>query len=93
MDVDTGVDDAIAICFALSRDDRMNVMGFTTVAGNVGLDRTLPSTWKVVDFVGKKVPVAKGAPKSIFSEKNGEIDDSVHGTDGMGGAKLQEAII
>lgn len=92
MDVDTGVDDAIAICFALSRNDRLNVLGFTTVAGNVGLDRTLPNTLKVVDFLGKKVPVAKGAPKSLFSEKIGEIEASVHGTDGLGGAKIPDAV-
>lgn len=91
MDVDTGVDDAIAICFALAREDRLNVLGFTTVAGNVGLDRTLPNTLKVVDFLGKKVPVAKGAPKSMFAEKENESEASVHGTDGLGGAEIPAA--
>lgn len=91
MDVDTGVDDAIAICFALSRDDRLNMLGITTVAGNVGLDKTLPNTLKVVDFLGKQVPVAKGASKALFTEKENETAAFVHGTDGLGGAAIPEA--
>nr|WP_207633005.1 nucleoside hydrolase [Devosia aurantiaca] len=39
IDTDPGLDDAVAILFALA-SDRFEVLGLTTVAGNIGLART-----------------------------------------------------
>jgi inosine-uridine nucleoside N-ribohydrolase len=46
MDVDTGVDDALAIVLALSQRDKLDLLGITTVAGNLPLART---TYNIFD--------------------------------------------
>ncbi|HET9015970.1 MAG TPA: nucleoside hydrolase [Thermomicrobiaceae bacterium] len=60
LDVDTGIDDAIAIALAL-RSPRLQVVGITTVAGNVTVDRTTDNTLRVLSWLGEDgVPVARG---------------------------------
>lgn len=51
LDVDTGIDDAIAIALAL-RSPRLQVVGITTVAGNVTVDRTTDNTLRVLSWLG-----------------------------------------
>ena len=60
LDVDTGIDDAIAIIHALASKD-LNVLGISTVAGNQTVDKTTHNTLALVDFLGRaQVPVAMG---------------------------------
>ena len=61
LDVDTGLDDALALLLAL-RSPEFNVVGVTTVAGNVALPDVLRNTRHVLDTAGgTRVPVAAGA--------------------------------
>ena len=61
LDVDTGLDDALALLLAL-RSPEVNVVGVTTVAGNVALPDVLRNTRHVLDTAGAtSVPVAAGA--------------------------------
>src|SRR5215813_6789808 len=65
LDVDTGVDDALALAFAL-RDSRAQLVAVLTVAGNVGLDLTTRNTLRVLDWLGASdVPVAAGADRPL----------------------------
>ncbi len=85
LDVDTGVDDAMAIALATRLDDHQ-LVGITTVAGNVPLDFTTLNTQRVLEWLGVDIPIYRGmsAPlaRPLVSAGN------VHGDDGLGGWNL-----
>lgn len=86
MDVDTGIDDAVALVLALQAPE-LEVLGVTVVAGNQTLDKTLYNTLSVVDYLGRpEVPVAKGANRPLVKEPI--VADETHGVTGLGTAKL-----
>lgn len=85
MDVDTGIDDAIAITLALSRPE-LDVKCITTVAGNRTIETTTRNTLDVIAYLGKDVPVAKGAVKPLVKEA--KISPVTHGESGLGNAVL-----
>jgi pyrimidine-specific ribonucleoside hydrolase len=83
MDVDTGVDDAMAIILAWSRRDKLDLLGITTVAGNLPLTRTTRNTLAVTELCGAlDVPVAAGADKPLFIPLH--TAEEVHGAVGLG---------
>jgi purine nucleosidase len=51
MDVDTGVDDALAILYLL-RSGRADVLGFTVVAGNCSVEMAAKNTLRAIEAVG-----------------------------------------
>ncbi|MFC3893780.1 nucleoside hydrolase [Lentzea rhizosphaerae] len=78
IDTDPGVDDAFAIALA-ARSPEVELVGLTTVFGNVGLDLTTRNAQRLLAYLGRTdVPVAKGA-----EGPSGAAD--VHGEDGLGG--------
>lgn len=81
IDTDPGVDDAHAIMMALANPE-VQVEALTTVAGNVSLDHTTANACKILDVMGKDVPVFAGAPRALVA-RNPYADD-VHGQDGLG---------
>ncbi len=82
IDCDTGMDDAVALLLAL-RSPELNVLGITCVNGNVGLDKVVYNTLRVVEHSGKDVPVFAGHPTTLMHA--GEEDAAaVHGKDGLG---------
>jgi len=82
LDCDPGIDDAFAIAFACGHPG-LELCGVTTVAGNVGLDRTTSNALAVLEFLGRAdVPVAAGSPAPF-----GDARD-VHGESGLGAARL-----
>ena len=60
-DCDTGVDDAIALLTA-HRQPGLEIVGLSTVAGNVTLDHTTENTLKICGLMGADYPVYPGAP-------------------------------
>ncbi|MCC6905651.1 MAG: nucleoside hydrolase [Anaerolineae bacterium] len=85
IDTDTGVDDAQALLMAFAHPDT-RVEAILSVAGNVGVDKTTPNILKVLDVVGRDVPVYRGCDRPIvFTPESGE---DAHGNDGLGGADL-----
>lgn len=64
LDVDTGTDDAVAIFAAAGHPD-LELLGVTTVNGNVALTYTLENTLRVLDHIGSTVPVFAGADRPI----------------------------
>lgn len=89
LDVDTGVDDAAAIAYALGIE--ADLVGVSTVAGNVGIDLSTGNTLKVLSLLGgEDVPVFRGASKPLVAEY---VDAAhVHGGNGLGGAELPDAL-
>ena len=86
LDVDTGVDDALAIALAV-RHPGAQLEAVVTVAGNVGLELTTRNTLRVLEWLGASdVLVYAGADRPL----RGEIREATHwhGADGLGGAQL-----
>lgn len=87
IDTDPGIDDAVAIAIALYAKE-LDVQLITTVAGNVGLENVTINALKLLKFLNKKVPVAKGAKKPLL--KTAMSVESVHGKTGMEGYDFPE---
>lgn len=82
MDTDPGIDDTIALTVAINSG--LNIELVTTVFGNVNLEQTTINALRILEFLGKDIPVAKGVPRALFFDPG--IDGShVHGVDGLGG--------
>ncbi len=87
MDVDTGIDDAIAMCLACG-NEKFDVLGFTTSFGNRRIEVTTENTLKILELIGKTdIPVAVGAKRPIVKEYNPPEFSIVHGFDGLGDMK------
>jgi purine nucleosidase len=86
LDCDPGIDDALAIAFAAGHPG-IDLLGITTVAGNVGLDRTTQNALAVCEFIGAAgTPVTAGCATPLVRPA---LDARhVHGESGLGGAKL-----
>lgn len=88
MDVDTGIDDAVALILAMS-SPQIDLKGVTVVAGNQIIEKTLHNTLSVVDYFGNgNIPVAKGAAKPLVKELY--YDAATHGESGLGTAVLPQ---
>lgn len=86
IDTDPGLDDAVAILFALSCG-QFEVLGLTTVAGNIGLERTTANAGGILAAAGRgDIPVHWGAATAMLRENIDAI--VIHGDDGLRGLKL-----
>ncbi|MFD2444999.1 nucleoside hydrolase [Bacillus sp. CGMCC 1.16607] len=81
-DVDTGIDDALAMAYALNSPE-LEMLGFTTCFGNVSVEDATRNTLVVLEKLGKNVPVYSGANKPLV-RKPKEFPKHVHGDDGLG---------
>lgn len=89
IDTDPGIDDAIAILFALHAGG-LEVDGITTVAGNIGLDITTRNALRILALGGQDVPVVAGAAAPLT--RPGVQELAIHGQDGLGGVALPEPL-
>lgn len=86
LDVDTGVDDALAILYAVASPE-VDLVACTTVMGNVTVERSTRNTSAVLELVGRNdVEVAIGASRPLVQDH--EPFPVVHGPDGLGEADL-----
>lgn len=84
LDVDTGVDDALAIIYGLE-SQQLDFLGITTVSGNVPVEMATLNTLKVIQLVEREnLKVYPGANQPLLREPHYEYH--VHGTDGIGNA-------
>ncbi|MCV3768011.1 nucleoside hydrolase [Rhizobium sp. TRM95796] len=91
IDTDPGQDDAFAILFALGSPKELEVVGITTVGGNVPLRLTAINALKVVELAGRPdVPVFAGCPAPMV--KPLMTAEYVHGETGLDGADLPEPV-
>ncbi|KKI22292.1 MULTISPECIES: nucleoside hydrolase [unclassified Leucobacter] len=85
LDCDTGVDDTMAIMYAALHPE-IELLGMTTVWGNVDVPLATRNTLRVLDLVGRgDVPVAQGAAGPLTGG-HAEFAYNVHGRDGQGNA-------
>ncbi|WP_075528313.1 nucleoside hydrolase [Sporosarcina ureilytica] len=84
LDVDTGIDDAYAIIYAIE-SKQLDLLGITGVNGNVPIDYVMKNTKKILKLIGnEEINVYKGASLPLLTEPNHEF--RVHGKDGIGDA-------
>lgn len=89
LDVDTGVDDALALLLA-SHSPALNLLAVTCVHGNVTLDQVVPNTLNVLHTAGRQdIPVAAGATRPLREPPRHAR--GVHGDNGLGGIELPSA--
>ena len=85
-DVDTGMDDALALIF-LAKDPRIDLLAVTCVAGNTGVDQVLRNTLDVLHTAGAgQVPAARGAERPLINDPRHA--HAFHGANGLGGLEL-----
>ncbi|MBE6865944.1 MAG: ribonucleoside hydrolase RihC, partial [Ruminococcaceae bacterium] len=86
MDVDTGVDDTLALLL-VAGSDKLDLKAITTVFGNSSVEDTTKNTLKICELLKLDVPVAAGAYRPVIDPP---IDYSIapmvdiHGRDGLG---------
>jgi purine nucleosidase/pyrimidine-specific ribonucleoside hydrolase len=87
IDTDPGIDDAIAILFALAHPE-LDVAAITTIAGNIGLETTTHNALRILALAGQSVPVHPGAARSLKRGSRTEV--RIHSVGGLGGVAFPE---
>jgi purine nucleosidase len=89
LDVDTGIDDAMAILYALNRPG-IKLEALTTTFGNTDVDRATANTLRILELAGRPdIPVARGPGRSLLKPfVKGAVH--VHGDNGLGDIVLPE---
>lgn len=90
IDADTGIDDSIAILYALKQPD-VQVVGITTSFGNTTAPQAAENTLRLIKMSGVQyeVPVAIGENKPLFGDWHGP-EYHIHGRNGVGNVDLPE---
>lgn len=95
LDLDTGVDDAMALAYALAQDD-VDLLGICATYGNVSMERSMENTLKVLHALGADdVPVfpgVPGPPDSLDYVPSPETR-AIHGENGLGEAAFLETAL
>lgn len=89
IDVDTGIDDALALILAVN-SEKLNIRGVTTVCGNIPVELATENTLKVLNLLKRHdIEVYEGSnePKARGIYFKG----SIHGENGLAG-QLKEAV-
>lgn len=94
LDLDTGVDDAMALAYALGNPN-IELIGVTTVYGNVAQQTSVENTLNLLDLLNhKEVPVYAGANKPIGATNVYVADQvvrDIHGNNGVGNVELPKS--
>ncbi|MGI8475970.1 MAG: nucleoside hydrolase [Thermomicrobiales bacterium] len=89
LDVDTGIDDAMALALAVASPE-VDLLAVTTLAGNVDVTRTTDNTLRVLEWLGGgDVPVHRGASHPLTRPHRDAA--FVHGTNGLGNSQFPPA--
>jgi purine nucleosidase len=89
IDCDPGQDDAVMLLMALASPAELEVLGITTVAGNVPLELTQRNARLMCELAGRTdVPVFAGCPTPLVRPLI--TAENVHGRTGIDGAPIHE---
>lgn len=81
-DTDPGVDDAMALYFAMAHPN-IELVGITTTFGNVSVEQAATNALYLTALAGREVPVTRGV--AVPWVKPGEAPPAhIHGADGLG---------
>ncbi|MEI3605219.1 nucleoside hydrolase [Pseudogracilibacillus sp. SE30717A] len=84
LDVDTGIDDALAIAYA-TKSKCLDLLGITTCFGNVHVEDATRNTQFVLQLLKEETPVYQGSERPLSGkEPYLEVAKKIHGNDGLG---------
>ena len=81
IDVDTGIDDALALILSYKKA-QYKILGITTSGGNVGILKTTRNTLGIVSLLGADMSVYRGAEKPLKRDSYILAED-YHGENGL----------
>ena len=88
-DCDPGQDDAVALFLAMSAPEAFDILGITTVAGNVPVELTQRNARMMCDIAGQfQLPVFAGCKRPIVREAI--TAEYIHGDTGIDGVDVFE---
>ncbi|MEM4969776.1 MAG: nucleoside hydrolase [Sulfolobales archaeon] len=88
LDMDPGVDDAVALIMALGLGD-IEVLGVTIVSGNVHVDQGVRNALRILSYLGRnEIKVYKGSEKPLIRDL--VTSEHIHGADGLGDSGIPE---
>ena len=93
LDLDTGVDDALAIAYALGSPE-VELIGITGTYGNVLLEQGVRNALAITELLGHpEVKVYKGIPHSEATDgfEVLEISKFIHGNNGIGDVDIPDS--
>ena len=88
IDCDPGQDDAVALLLAFASPEELNVVGITTVGGNVPLDLTQRNARMMCDIANSDVPVFAGCDRPML--RTLLTAEFIHGETGINGIDIFE---
>lgn len=88
IDCDPGQDDAVALLLAFASPDEIDLIGITTVAGNVPLELTQRNARMMCDIAGSSVPVFAGCDEPM--QRPLRTAEYIHGNTGIDGIDIFE---
>ena len=92
IDCDPGQDDAVMLLLALACPDELDILGITTVAGNVPLELTQRNARIMCELAGRTdVPVFAGCDKPMRHELI--TAENVHGKTGIDGVEVYDPLL
>ncbi|MFT9368560.1 nucleoside hydrolase [Paenibacillus polymyxa] len=83
LDVDTGIDDALAIAYAVHSPE-LELLGITTTFGNISVEEATRNSLILLEKLGVEAPVVSGAHKPYARELFKPYSRHIHGEDGIG---------
>ncbi len=91
IDCDPGQDDAVALFLAMASPDELDILGITTVAGNVPLALTQRNARQMCDIAGRTdLPVYAGCDRPLVRELL--TAEKVHGNTGIDGVEVIDPV-
>ena len=91
IDCDPGQDDAVALFLAMASPDELDILGITTVAGNVPLELTQRNARIICDIAGNHdLSVYAGCSRPMLLDL--VTAENVHGMSGLDGVDIYEPI-
>ena len=89
IDCDPGQDDAVALFLAMASPDELEILGITTVAGNVPLELTQRNARMMCDIAGRReLSVFAGCDRPLVREPI--TAEYIHGSTGIDGVDVFE---
>jgi purine nucleosidase len=89
LDCDTGRDDALAIALACASPREIELLGVTTVAGNIPLELVHRNSRMILEVCGRPdIPVFAGSDRPLFRPHM--WDETSHGAMGIAGVQVFE---
>lgn len=90
IDCDPGQDDAVALLLAIASPEEIELLGITTVGGNVPLDLTQRNARMICDIAESHVPVFAGCERPMRRQLR--TAEYIHGETGIDGLQVFDPV-